>query len=340
MNAPTRKGRITIQAVAEHAGVSAMTVSNVINQTGRVGEATRTRVRAAIKALGYVPNLTAQRLVGARPTRLGLIYRDVESVFVSSTLAAVSVEAAARGLQLLLRADEGLSRERLASAVVDLMRSGAEALLLMPPFAEMLSGTAFLQSLDAPVAAIATAAPLPDMATVRMDNVSAARAVTELLIGKGHRRIGLIAGPPQHSDSLARVEGHRAALRAHGLTPSADLDVAGAFSFASGLDAAERLLDLHPPPTAIVAANDDMAAGALWAAHRRGLDLPRDLAVTGFDDTLIATRVWPALTTVRQPVSAMAGHAIDLLTRAPPTQGPREAQDAVLEFTLIERAST
>jgi LacI family transcriptional regulator len=144
MNAPTRKGRITIQAVAEHAGVSAMTVSNVINQTGRVGEATRTRVRAAIKALGYVPNLTAQRLVGARPTRLGLIYRDVESVFVSSTLAAVSVEAAARGLQLLLRADEGLSRERLASAVVDLMRSGAEALLLMPPFAEMLSGTAFL----------------------------------------------------------------------------------------------------------------------------------------------------------------------------------------------------
>ena len=318
-----------------------MTVSNVVNATGRVGEATRVRVLAAVAELGYVPSAAARSLVGATATRIGLIYRDTDSVFISALLVAASTVSAARGLQLLIRGAEAQAPEDIAQIAQALVRSGADALLLVPPFAELLSGTPLLQELGVPVAALATGRALPDMATVRMDNRAAAGAVTELLIARGHRRIGVIGGPSSHSDSLAGMEGHRATLSAHGVVDSPELYIEGDFTFASGLAAADALLGLAPRPSAIVAANDDMAAGVLWAAHRRGLILPDDLAVTGFDDTLIATRVWPALTVVRQPIVAMTERATDLLLAAlgHPTRQPAQG-DVVLDFTLVERQST
>lgn len=327
--------RSTLRAVAEAAGVSAMTVSNVVNGSGRVGQATRERVLMTIEALGYVPNLAARRLVGARPTRLGLICPDHDSVFINATIAAVAMEAAEQGLQLMIRRLPTKAPQDVEAVVEQLARAGADALLLIPPFAEALIGCERRSSLAA--AAIATAGPLPEMATVRIDNAAAARALTLRLIEKGHTRIGVIAGPRDHSDSMARLQGHRAALRAYGLAALPELEVEGAFSFDSGRLAAERLLDLDARPTAIVAANDDMAAGALWAAHERGIPLPDGLAVAGFDDTLLATRVWPALTTVRQPVAAMARQAIELIAQA--LAGAQPLRDVVLDFELIERAS-
>ncbi|RAK51448.1 LacI family DNA-binding transcriptional regulator [Phenylobacterium deserti] len=337
MNRRTRASRSTLQAVADVAGVSAMTVSNVVNGSGRVGKETRERVLAAIHSLGYVPNLAARRLVGARATRLGLICPSTNGVFINSAIAAVAMEAAEAGLQLMIRRLEDPSRASAEGAAEDLVRSGADALLLIPPFAERLSGSERLARLNVAVAAMATASALPDMATVRIDNTAAARALTARLISQGHTLIGLIAGPPDHSDSLARQAGHRAALRAFGLAHDPDLVVEGAFTFETGRAAAERLLDRAPRPSAIVAANDDMAAGALWAAHQRGLSLPDDLAVAGFDDTLLATRVWPALTTIRQPVAAMAREALQLMTQE--LGGAPRQRDVVLEFTLVERAS-
>jgi LacI family transcriptional regulator len=119
-----------------------------------------------------------------------------------------------------------------------------------------------------------------------------------------------------------------------------ELLIEGSFSFSSGIDAVERWLDLAEPPDAIVSANDDMAAAALWVAHRRGLELPRDLAVAGFDDTLLATRVWPPLTTVRQPVGEMAALAVDVLLGALGERDSGQApMDVVVDFALIERGS-
>lgn len=332
--------RVTIQAVARRAGVSTMTVSNVFNRTGKVGEATRARVLAAIEELGYVPNQAARRLGGSAVARIGLIYSDVESMFINATLAAVAVVAAEKGLQLMIRSARAASAAEVVDHAHALVRSGAQALLLIPPFAEMLGHSPALAGLGVPAAAIATALPFPAVTTVRIDNRAAARDVTRRLLAGGRRRIAVVAGPASHSDSLARLEGHRDALREQGLPFAEDLCIEGDFSFASGLRAAERLLDLDPRPDAIVAANDDMAAAILWAAHRRGLDLPADLAVTGFDDTLVATRVWPALTTVRQPIRAMASEAIELLAQAVrDPDGYGEARDVVLPFTLVERAS-
>jgi LacI family transcriptional regulator len=335
-----RRQKVTIQAVAARAGVSAMTVSNVFNRKGKFSERTRQRVLAAIKALGYVPDQTARRLVGAVPARIGLIYVDTDSVFLSTTLAAVSIAVAQKGLQLLLRDARGRSFEDVVREAQSLVQSGADALLMLPPFAEMLSGSNAFAALKVPAVAIATAHALPDMATVRIDNRAAAHAMTEMLLNRGRRKIAFISGPSTHSDSVARLQGHIDALTARRIKYDPQLTVEGLFSFASGLTAAEALLSRSPRPDAIVAANDDMAAAVLWTAHRRGIAVPRDLAVTGFDDTTIATRVWPPLATIRQPIRGMADSAIDLLFEALASDDTdRELDDVVLDFTLVDRAS-
>ncbi|MBO9708320.1 MAG: LacI family DNA-binding transcriptional regulator [Caulobacter sp.] len=336
---PRQGARVTIKAVAARAGVSAMTVSNVFNQTGKFSRETRDRVLAAIEELGYVPNSAARRLVDATAARVGLLYAGVDSMFLDGVLAAAAVASAERGLQLLARKVE--SPEDALEAARALQRSGADALLVLPPFDTALSGSPGFRALGLTVAAIATAAPLPDMFTVRVDNRAASRAATELLIAKGRRRIAVIAGPQGHSDSIERLKGCRDALAAHGLPLPDAWVIEGRFTFESGLAAAERLLALPVPPDAIAAANDDMAAAALWAAHRRGLVLPRDLAVTGFDDTLLATRVWPPLTTVRQPIERMTGRALELLLDA--LRRRREDVrpiDVMEDYALVERAST
>lgn len=335
---PRDAARVTIKAVAAEAGVSAMTVSNVFNNTGKFSRETRERVLAAISALGYVPNSAARRLVGATPARVGLLYAGVDSMFIDGVLAAAAVASAERGLQLMARKADR-PEDALATARA-LQASGADALLVLPPFELALSGSADFQALGLVTVALATAAPLPDMFTVRIDNRAAARAVTELLIADGRRRIAVIAGPADHSDSIERLAGCRDALAAQGLSLPDERVIEGRFTFESGLDAAERLLDLAEPPDAIVAANDDMAAAALWSAHRRSLVLPRDLAVTGFDDTLLATRVWPPLTTVRQPIDRMTARALDLLLdalRRPP--GDIAPVDVLEAHHLVRRAS-
>jgi LacI family transcriptional regulator len=336
----TQRKKVTIHAVAARAGVSAMTVSNVFNRKGRVSESTRQRVLAAIQALGYVPDQTARRLVGAVPARIGLIYSDTESTFISSALAAVSISAAQSGLQLLLRNGRGRTGDDIVRDAQSLVQSGADALLLIPPFAEMLSGSDAFAAMQLPGVAIATAHALPDMATVRIDNRAAARAMTELLLNRGRRNIAVVSGPMTHSDSVARLQGHIDALADRHITYDPHLTIEGRFSFSSGLAAAEDLLGRSPRPDAIVAANDDMAAAVLWTAHRRGLALPSDLAVTGFDDTMIATRVWPPLATIRQPIRRMADSAIDLLIEALASDdADRPLKDVVLDFTLVDRAS-
>jgi LacI family transcriptional regulator len=139
-------------------------------------------------------------------------------------------------------------------------------------------------------------------------------AVTECLIGSGRQNIAVLAGPQQHSDTVARLDGYRDAPHAHELHIDSALCVVGGFTFASGLAAAERLLDLSTRPDSIVAGNDDMAAAIVWVARERGINLPKDLSVTGIDDTMIATRV--PLTTDRQPIRDMAAEAMEWLARA------------------------
>lgn len=330
---------ITIQAVAEHAGVSAMTVSNVINGTGKVGTATRERVRAAIAQLGYVPNLAARGLASAGIVRVGLIYDEPQSPFVSAMLIGALNMTSARGVQLMIRRQSDYSVAGAAESAAALVRSGANALLLMPPFAELLSGRPIVRDLNVPLAAVATGGALPDVSTVRIDDGAAAFAITALLIRHGHRRIGLIAGPDNHSGSALRRAGYLAALDAHGLSTDPSLQVPGNYLFDGGIVGARALLDLPDPPTAIFASNDDMAGGVVSLAQSRGVRIPDALEVVGFDDTPISRQLFPALTTIRQPITEMAEQATAALIDAVAHSGAAP-QDTILDYVLVERAST
>ncbi|MEC3912461.1 LacI family DNA-binding transcriptional regulator [Sphingobium sp. CR2-8] len=336
-----RENGVTIRAVAQRAGVSAMTVSNVINGAGRASAATMEAVRAAIAELGYVPNLAARRLAKARATTMGLIYSDRRTPFLDAVLVGTLRATNAHGLQLILREGEGTGREEAERIATDLVRSGADALLLIPPFAELLSGSALLATLGVPLAAIATGRPMPDMTTVRIDNRAAMHAITLRVIAGGHRRIAYIAGPDHSSVVAARLDGFRHALAQHGIADTPDLIVRqGEFDYASGVAAGRRLLTLPDRPTAIMCSSDDLAAGVIAQAGHMGLVLPRDLSVTGFDDTILASRIWPPLTVVRQPVEDMAFRATQCLIAALASTGNATAvSDEIFDHRLVERES-
>lgn len=337
-----RKDSVTIRAVAQRAGVSAMTVSNVINGAGRASAATIASVQSAIAELGYVPNLAARRLAKARATTIGLVYSDRRTPFLDAVLVGTLRATNAHGLQLILRDGEGMTRSEADSIAADLVRSGADALLLIPPFAELLSGSDVLETLEVPVAAIATGDGLPDIMTVRIDNRSAMAAITEGIIARGHRRIGYVAGPDEYSVVGARLDGFRSVLRNYGIEEDPDLCVRHmGFDYPSGVAAAQQLLGLDARPTAIICSSDDLAAGVIAQAGHMGLRLPEQLAVTGFDDTILASRIWPPLTVVRQPVEEMAFRATrNLIAQLASDDRPMHYSDEVMDYQLIERLST
>jgi LacI family transcriptional regulator len=332
---------VTIRAVAERAGVSVMTVSNVMNGSGKASAATTAAVLQAVNDLGYRPNPAARGLASSWATTIGLVYVDKRTPFLDAILVGALQATAAHGLQLVVRDAAGEGGGDPAQVLEALTHSGADALLLVPPIAELLSGSGILENFGLPCAAILTGSPLPDAITVRIDNRAAMRAMADHLIALGHRRIGFVAGPPTHSDGVERLMGFRDALNACGLPDSPELTVHGSFSFESGCEAGRTLLELAERPTAIIASNDEMAAGILAEAHRRRVRLPDELAVTGFDDSMVAARLWPSLTVVRQPIAEMAYRATELLIAAMRSTDDRAGfADEVLDFRIVRREST
>ncbi len=313
-----------------------MTVSRVIHGDPAVRDSTRQAVHAAIRELGYEPNLTARNLAGAGEVRIGVIYSNPSAAFMSDFLVGVFEEATGAGVRLILtKGEDGVAPT--AADIERMLDTGVQGVVLAPPLGESAMVRDMLRAARLPVAVVAAGRPPADAINVRIDDRQAAYAMARHLLDLGHRHIGFIVGNPNQSASAERLEGCLAAI---GEVEGAELVRAqGAFSYASGLRAAEELLDAADPPTAVFASNDDMAAATVSVAHRRHLDVPRDLTVVGFDDTTVATTLWPPLTTVRQPVRQMAAVALDRLRRV-----LRSAEgvggDHVLPHALIEREST
>ena len=336
-----RKGAaVTIDAVASHAKVSPMTVSRVMNSQGKVRESTRERVMRAVRELGYTPNLAASSLAAARGTRIALIYTNPSSAYLTELLIGALHGAARTAAQLVIDTWDGFDAEAERKAARALGSSVAGA-ILPPPLCESRAVIAELVGAGVPVVAIASGRFSHEISSVRIDDFRASKEITAHLIAQGHTRIGYIKGHPNQTASARRFDGFKSALEDAGITPDAALAQQGYFTYRSGLKAAEKLLSLRRPPTAIFASNDDMAAAVVSVAHRRGLDVPRDLSVVGFDDTSAATTVWPELTTVRQPVAAMADSAFDILLRSI-RRGERETKvvvDHVVAHQLVKRDS-
>ncbi|MES1970963.1 MAG: LacI family DNA-binding transcriptional regulator [Pseudomonadota bacterium] len=329
-----------MHAVAKHAGVSPMSVSNVINGR-RVLPHTREAVLRAIAELDYKPNAAARALASASPVRIGLLYNSPESAFVSALLVGALDAATRFGAQLLIRRFE--EHRTLSDILFEMVEGGANALILPAPYCEAASGTGLIERLDVPLIALCPGSELPDMSSVRVDDVAAARDMANYLIGLGHRRIGFVRGAQNHIVSRTRFEGYRLALLEHGLELDPDLVVDGDLTFDSGLGATEQLLSLRRPPTAIFASNDDMAAAIVSVAHRRDIRVPDQLSIAGFDDSPISRKIWPALTTVRQPIVDMTEIAVESLIEIlgnPATKEPLATFTTYADYSLVIRGST
>ena len=329
----------TISDVAARAGVSPMTVSRVINREGSVRETTRERVEEAIAALRYAPSAAARMLAGGEDFRLGVLHTTTSLFYFSEFLVGCLDQASRQSAQIVVeQCAEGAEQQ----AIEHLLGGRVDGLLLPPPLGDAAEVLESLHERDIPVVAVSTGRAPEWALSVSIDDRKAAYEMTRHLGTLGHRRIGFITGAANQSATGERLAGYRDALRDLGYDDDGALIAHGTFDYRSGLDAAERLLDLADAPTAIFASNDDMAAATVAIAHRRDLDVPGDLTVCGFDDSALATTVWPELTTIRQPVSDMARTAVDLLMREirqRRTGGTADHPHVVVDYELIRRQS-
>jgi LacI family transcriptional regulator len=335
------RGSATIEDVARAAGVSAMTVSRVINGKRNVRDSTREAVLKAIEELNYSPNTAARTLAAGEATHIGLLYANPSAAYLSQFLVGALEGARKTGAQLVLEACESESASEQAETARRFLQSGLDGIILPPPLSESMAVHAEVSAAKMPMVTVAMGLPHEENLNVRIDDFAAAREITNYLLKLGHREIGFVRGHPNMTASSERFRGFVAALEEAGLDPDKAAVEQGYFTYRSGLVAAERLLARERRPTAIFASNDDMAAAVVNIAHRRGLDVPRDLSVVGFDDTALATTVWPELTTIRQPVAEMAEAGIELLMNDLRNggEGDERESERVLRHELIVRDS-
>jgi LacI family transcriptional regulator len=335
-----KRGAPTIADVAAYVGFAPMTVSRVINGEDNVRKETREAVQAAIAKLKYSPNLAARTLAGADPVRVGMLYSNPSAAFLSEFLVGSLEQARLSHVQLVVEKCDADQHED--EVVRELLATGVDGIILPPPLCDSKRIHAVITKAGAVAVAVASAMPRAGLLAVRIDDHAAAVAMTRHILSLGHSRIGFIIGKPDQTASAQRLAGYKAALAEAEIPVDNALIRQGLFTYLSGLKAAEQLLSLPQPPTAIFASNDDMGAATVAMAHRQHLDVPKDLTVCGFDDTELSRSIWPELTTIRQPIADMAKAAMLLLLRK--VKARREGRDedckqTLLEFTLVRRDS-
>jgi LacI family transcriptional regulator len=302
------EGRATVRVIAAETGVSIATVSRVLNNHVSVAPRTRELVLQAV-ARRSAARAVPRAATAAVYVRCPYVLTDYFGTIVSSVAATL----ARRGVNLVLNAGEELQSERVLSALPDRDDIGA-AILILPP--ESASELVALRRRGFPFVVLDPRTALPrDVPAVSAAHFSGARAVTTHLVELGHRRIGVIGGPQDWLASDGRLAGHRAVMSAVGLLPDRAILRDVPATVEAGYAAACELLDLPDRPTALVGFNDKVAVGVLRAAHERGLRVPEDLSVTGFDDIELSQATQPQLTTVRQPLTEMGRMAVTMLMR-------------------------
>src|SRR3954468_16723806 len=334
-----RTGKPTINDVARLSGVSKKTVSRVINRSPLLNDETRERVQKVIGELGYVPNPQARALALRTNFLIGLIHDNPNAQMVLNVQQGILEALQGTDFAMVVR-----PVDRGSSALMDDVRDFLErqrpyGVVILPPLSEndalarlcdevgcryVRRGSAELDDADHMVAS--------------NDREAVAEAV-QFLYTQGHKLIGLIAGPHGFRSAEERRRGFEDALRSASIKLPRSLIAEGNYTFESGLAAAEKLLDVTPRPTAIFASNDEMAAGVIHAARERGIAVPDELSIMGFDDTPIAAHIWPPLTTVRWPIVSMARAAALKLLAGQADIDAEVAEPSMFLSRLVKRAS-
>jgi LacI family transcriptional regulator len=342
----TPKRRPTIIDIARQAEVSFKTVSRVLNDNPRVAPELRSRVLKAMSELDYQPNLAARALAGRRGYAIAMLVDQatfLQGEGANAYLAPYLVDLQAGALLACREAgyhffvepyDRG-SANFPHDLRAQLSKLALDGVLLAPPSADREELLTALEGWGIPYVRIAPGIEVERAPSMAIDEHAGTLAIADHLLALGHRKIGFVAGPENHIAAGVRLVAFREALEG-----KAELAVhPGDFTFAGGLAAGEALLAGRERPTAIFAANDFMAAGVIASATRRGLRVPHDLSVAGFDDSAVAHFTWPPLTTVRQPIRAMAAGAIEyLVALAAGSETPARRRE--LPFELVVREST
>lgn len=330
-----REAKPTINDVARIAGVSKKTVSRVINRSPLLNEATRDKVSAVIADLGYVPNPQARALALRRNFLIGLIFDNPNAQTVLNFQLGVLDAIRDTEFALVVRPVDRRSPDLLDSIRHFLEMQRPYGVIMLPPVSENDGIAALCREVGCNYVRMGSA-DLDDKAHLVQSNDSdAVSSAVEYLASMGHRRIGFVAGPEGFRSAHEREAGFMAAVKRLGLECGPDLWTRGNYTFDTGHVAGEKLLDANPRPTAIFSSNDEMAAGVLHAARERGIIVPDELSIVGFDNSPIAAHLWPPLSTVGWPIKQMARSAA--LKIIDPSSA--EAEASFFRSDLIRRAS-
>jgi LacI family transcriptional regulator len=327
---------VTIKDVAKAANVSIATVSRVFNNAVVVEEATRVRVQEASQRLNYIPNALGRSLSTRRTDAIGLLLPDLFGEFFSEVLRGSDQTAQQANYHLVVSSSHNDRAE--IRAALRMMRGRVDGLVIMSPHldAETLNRN-LPQSL--PVVLLNCYVDTDRFDSLNIDNYGGAYAMTRHLLSHGHKHIAILKGTEKNMDAAERLRGFNVAVADHGGDGGVRYEISGNFSEAAGYDAVKEILALTPRPTAVFASNDSMAIGALSALRDCGLQVPKDIALAGFDDIPIASYMTPSLTTVRVGIHGLGVHAIETVLHAFKNKNEHRKQQVLLSTTLSLRGS-
>jgi LacI family transcriptional regulator len=333
---PRLKVKVTIRDVAREAGVSVATVSRVLNDSGPVSEGARARILEIAGRLRYAPNEAARTLISSRTCAVGVILPDLHGEFFSEVIRGLDQAAKASGYHLLVSGSHNEREE--TEAALRAMRGRVDGLVVMAPDATTAGVVAGIPH-SVPVVLLNCPPVHGRVDSIEIDNYGGAYRMVRHLAGTKRRRVGVITGTPNNRDAAERLRGYRQALADLDIDWTAEWELAGNFTEASGYEAAQRLLALGARPEALFASNDSMAIGALSALREAGLGVPEDVAVGGFDDIPMARYTSPPLTSVRVPMGDLGAQAVRRLVLAVAKEGRHLARHETLPTELVVRAS-
>lgn len=334
---PEGEAVVTIHDVAREAKVSIATVSRALNTESLVRGTTRERIDAAVKKLRYVPHSGARSLIMRETRTIGVLLPDIFGEFFSEVIRGLDDVARHRGYSLLVTCTHGDSRS--AQAMLKAMHGRVDGLVVL---SSDLGTQAFLREAPrrTPVVFLNRVTGSNHYDSISVDNHGGAIAMTRYLLGLGHERIMFVTGPAENRDAEERLLGYREAMGTHSGRALECLEIGGDFNEGSGYKAACSILELQPRPTAIFAANDAMAIGALCALKERGIKVPEDVSLAGFDDIPTTQYLSPPLSSVRTPISALGSNAAERLLARIEAAGAIKPRQQVLDVLLAVRAST
>jgi LacI family transcriptional regulator len=310
--------KATINDVAKQAGVSIKTVSRVINNETSVRQLTREKVQLAVEELNYQPNLSARNLAGAKSFSVAYIYDNPNAYYIIDMQEGILSACKQHGFELLIHPCDAKNKN-ITEEVVNMVKHARIAgLILTPPLSEMPEFVKTLVDLDVKVVRIMSGDVAPDELSpcVMVNDRDAAQTITQHLIDLGHKDIAFIAGDAEHMSTIERYKGYRRALKASNIDFDKTLVIEGDYSFDSGVSGAKQLMSCESKntrPTAIFSCNDEIAAGALFAARLMNISIPEQLSIVGFENSPFSRQTWPKLTTADQPNNQIAEDAANLL---------------------------